>query len=260
MTTHENQLQRIKITFSQIMQENQGPLPSHFPRTKWVHEQQLYRTDDACTTWERATSSMISGRPILIHFMTYIAYSYCYAIVMPTAVNYSQIEFRSADLCMHKQKAYTWESKLVEPKSEGEEVEGALVLMPELPLGTPAAPPLVAGLRRFLSSRARRQTRRGGAAVVRCVLGGLAVAWRTWRRTWTWTNEEWTLVMRYSKCKQFRITPRHSVDGTARNFWNFSCSSCQTKYQSSNLQIKLNYDGLLQVRLAYSSLSCTECF
>jgi hypothetical protein len=63
---------------------------------------------------------------------------------------------------------------------EGEEVEGALVLVPELPLvgrpGTRAAPPLVAGLRRFLSSRARRRTRRGGAALVGCVLGRLALA------------------------------------------------------------------------------------
>ena len=125
-----------------------------------------------------------------MHFATYITHSYYYVIVIPTGVNYSQTEFRSAEichLCMHKQKAYTWESKVLEPESEGGEVEGALVLMPELPLGTPAAPPLVAGLRRFLSSRARRQTRRGGAAVVRCMLGGLAVAWR---RTWTWTNEE----------------------------------------------------------------------
>lgn len=53
-----------------------------------------------------------------MHLATYIANSYCYVIVTPTAVNYSQIGFRSADLRMHKQKSYTWESKLVEPESD----------------------------------------------------------------------------------------------------------------------------------------------
>ena len=200
---------------------------------------------------------MITGRPISMHFATYIAHSYCYVIVIPTDRNqkcrdlsfvYAQVE--GLHLGIQDRRARIrgrggWgcvgaDAGASAGNSSGTTIGGWSPALPFFP--------------------GKKTDRRGGAAVVRCVLGRLAVAWRPWQRTWTWTNEEWILVMRYIKRKQFRITPRHSVDGTARNFWNFSCSSCQTKYQSSNLQIKLNYDGLLQVRLAYSSLSCTECF